>query len=87
MLATDISADECLENWVEGVAENGTFTKAASMDIKEDDSEDDSGDDYMPVFLSSRSANPSIPWGVNGIPEGWKVKSYVDPDVPSGGGW
>ena len=87
MLATDISADECLENWVEGVAENGTFTKAASMDIKEDDSEDDSGDDYMPVFLSSRSANPSIPWGVNGIPEGWKVKSYVDPDVPSGGEW
>ena len=87
MLATDISADECLENWVNGVAATGTFTKAASMDIKEDDSEDDSGDDYMPVFLSSRSGNPSIPWGASGIPEGWAVKLYVDPDVPSGGGW
>ena len=83
MLATDISADECLENWVEGVAENGTFTKAASMDIKEDDSEDDLGSGYIPT----RSANPSIPWGANGIPTGWTVKSYVDPDVPSGGGW
>ena len=87
MLATDISATSCLEDWVKGVAENGTFTKAASMDIKEDDSEDDSGDDYMAVFLSSRSGNPSIPWGASGIPEGWTVKSYVDPDVPSGGEW
>ena len=83
MLATDISANYCLDNWVNGVAATGTFTKAASMDIKEDDSEDDSGGDYIPT----RSANPSIPWGASGIPEGWTVKSYVDPDIPSGGGW
>ena len=31
MLATDISAWDCLENWVRGVAATGTFTKAASM--------------------------------------------------------
>ena len=31
MLATDISASSCLEHWVDGVAPNGTFTKAASM--------------------------------------------------------
>ena len=31
MLATDISADYCLETWVAGVASTGTFTKAASM--------------------------------------------------------
>lgn len=31
MLATDISASSCLDNWVKGVAATGTFTKAASM--------------------------------------------------------
>ena len=31
MLATDISAFNCLSNWVNGVASTGTFTKAASM--------------------------------------------------------
>ena len=31
MLATDISATDCLYNWVSGVASTGTFTKAASM--------------------------------------------------------
>ena len=31
MLATDISASICLEEWVSGVATTGTFTKAASM--------------------------------------------------------
>ena len=31
MLATDISAVDCLGNWVDGVAATGTFTKAASM--------------------------------------------------------
>lgn len=30
-LATNISADACTEDWVSGVAENGTFTKDASM--------------------------------------------------------
>ena len=29
----------------------------------------------------------SLTTGVNGIPEGWTVKLYVDPDAPSGGGW
>lgn len=31
MLATDISATDCLDNWVKGVGSSGTFTKAASM--------------------------------------------------------
>lgn len=31
MLATDISAINCLNNWVNGVASTGTFVKAASM--------------------------------------------------------
>lgn len=31
MLATDISESRCLDSWVTGVAETGTFTKAASM--------------------------------------------------------
>ena len=31
MLATDISAPKCLEEWVVGVASTGTFTKAAVM--------------------------------------------------------
>lgn len=30
-LATDISADGCIENWLEGVAQQGTFVKAADM--------------------------------------------------------
>jgi len=30
-LATDISASSCTMNWLEGVATNGTFTKAANM--------------------------------------------------------
>ena len=30
-LATDISGDICLENWVENIAETGTFIKAADM--------------------------------------------------------
>ena len=31
MLATDISATNCLKDWVKGVPATGTFTKAASM--------------------------------------------------------
>ena len=31
MLATDISAPDCLNEWVSGVASTGTFTKAAAM--------------------------------------------------------
>ena len=31
MLATDISAPDCLGEWVDGVASTGTFTKAAAM--------------------------------------------------------
>jgi hypothetical protein len=31
MLATDISAEDCLTDWVDGVAAAGTFVKAASM--------------------------------------------------------
>jgi len=30
-LATNISATSCTNNWVNGVAASGTFTKAASM--------------------------------------------------------
>ena len=33
MLATDISATDCMKNWVSGVASTGTFTKAASASI------------------------------------------------------
>ena len=33
MLATDISAGNCLNNWVVGVAERGSFTKAANMNL------------------------------------------------------
>ena len=33
MLATDISATDCLKDWVKGVAATGTFTKAASATI------------------------------------------------------
>ena len=32
MLATDISAPTCLDEWVGGVASTGTFTKAASLE-------------------------------------------------------
>ena len=32
MLATDISANNCLTRWVEGVASTGTFTKAVSLE-------------------------------------------------------
>ena len=31
MLATDISAPDCLGEWVDGIASTGTFTKAAAM--------------------------------------------------------
>lgn len=31
MLATNISADNCLNGWVSGVASNGTFTKHPDM--------------------------------------------------------
>lgn len=31
MLATDISASNCLEGWVDGVASSGTFTKVSTM--------------------------------------------------------
>jgi len=31
MLATDISASGCLNDWVSGVASSGTFTKEASL--------------------------------------------------------
>ena len=31
MLATDISAENCLDSWLEGVNASGTFTKSPSM--------------------------------------------------------
>lgn len=31
MLATDISASNCLNNWVNGVSSTGTFVKNAAM--------------------------------------------------------
>ena len=31
MLATDISATDCLKDWVKGVAATGEFTKASTM--------------------------------------------------------
>ena len=33
MLAIDISASNCLNNWLKGVADTGTFIKAASMEL------------------------------------------------------
>ena len=36
----------------------------------------------------TKAKDTSIPINSpSGIPEGWTVKSYVDPDAPSGGGW
>lgn len=32
MLATEISAEKCLDNWLNGVSSTGTFTKAAEME-------------------------------------------------------
>ena len=48
MLATDVSANNCLGNWVDGVASSGTFVKDAST---------------------------TLPTGVSGIPDGWKVET------------
>ena len=31
-LATDISANSCISNWVSGVSPTGTFVKSANMD-------------------------------------------------------
>ena len=31
MIATDISASDCLKDWLKNVASSGTFTKATSM--------------------------------------------------------
>lgn len=39
-LATDISADKCTKNWVYGVAEEGTFVKAANADWSNKDTYD-----------------------------------------------
>ena len=33
MLATDISASNCLNNWLDSVAANGTFVKASGVTI------------------------------------------------------
>jgi hypothetical protein len=33
MLATDISASNCLTYWVSGVANSGTFVKASNVEI------------------------------------------------------
>lgn len=55
-LATNISAADCLFNWVNRVASTGTFVKAASM--------------------------TSWPTGASGIPSGWTVQDYVDPNAP-----
>jgi hypothetical protein len=54
-LATDISADECTEDWVYGVSASGTFTKAESMS--------------------------SWTTGINGIPSGWTVQDYEEPET------
>jgi hypothetical protein len=35
MLATDVSADDCLYLWVESISKTGTFTKAKGVNIQE----------------------------------------------------
>jgi hypothetical protein len=50
MLATDISASDCLDFWVAYLPPSGTFVKHPDMD--------------------------SLPTGIDGIPEGWRVIDY-----------
>lgn len=54
-LATDITATNCTDNWVNDVASAGTFTKTSAMTSWLVDS-------------------------VNGIPSGWTVRNYEDPE-------
>ena len=56
-LATDISANICTLGWLDCVAGEGTFTKAATMEEGQSWSE-----------------------GVSGIPSGWRIKNYGDPE-------
>ena len=56
-LATDISANICTLGWMDCVAGEGTFTKAATMEEGQSWSE-----------------------GASGIPSGWRIKNYGDPE-------
>ena len=55
MLATDISATDCLREWVRDVAPTGTFYRNPEM--------------------------TSLPIGIDGIPEGWKVEGITGNDI------
>ena len=55
-LAEDISAQNCTNQWLDGVSASGTFTKSANMN------------DWTT--------------GVSGIPSGWTVQYYPEPELP-----
>ena len=74
MLATDISATNCLSNWVDGVGESGTFTQSPTINL--------------PLGVNGIPANWSIIYDYN-IESDGEVNGYeyVDLGLPSGTLW
>ncbi len=64
-LATDISAEDCTTDWLDGVAATGTFTKAAAMADWTVDSP--SG---IPVGWTVESVGSAVPAGFVSVPGG-----------------
>lgn len=63
-LATDISAEDCLAEWLFYVADEGTFTK--SPDIQVEGGE------------NNEETKQTWPIGISGIPLHWTIKNYKD---------
>ena len=81
-LATDISAQGCLNDWVEGVPNSGGDggPDASSSSSSSSSSSGSGGDEPVPFEGGTFVKHPDMndwEFGVNGIPNGWTVEDAV----------
>lgn len=80
-------ADYCYINMFNGCTKLNNITMLAT-DISANYCLDNWVKGVAATGTFTKAKDVSIPINsASGIPEGWTVKSYVDPDAPSGGGW
>ena len=80
-------AESCYQNMFRNCTSLNSITMLAT-DISAFHSLTNWVDGVAATGTFTKAKDVSIPINSpSGIPEGWTVKSYVDPDVPSGGGW
>ena len=87
VLPATILAESCYLNMFNGCTNLNSITMLAT-DISASNCLTNWVNAVAPTGTFTQAKDVSIPENSpSGIPEGWTVKLYVDPDAPSGGGW